>query len=143
VTVPMSGPPKSIWQRFVAFLRSIKWWFTGGLLDARLADSESTEYSEAQAAVDKVVYETDIAPDCVSAMVMRGGHCVLVKTDDEWEAFIHNSYEEAADKAIEWLNLQGEYVETAKTSKLNRRARREFNATRKKRRGGRAGETRH
>ncbi len=124
-------------------------WFkhgvTGSLLEERIAYTESEERNEGQEAVDRVVWETDIAPDCVSASVVRGGPCILVKTDGEWEAFIHNSFSEAAVKAIEWVNLQGEFMEPqAKTSKLNRRARREFDGKRRKHRGGRqAGKTRH
>lgn len=130
---------------FLQTIRKLRWKFTGALLEEKLADTESDERSEAQKAVDRVVWETDIAPDCVSASVVRGGPCILLKTDGEWEATIHNTYAEAADEAIKFINLQGEYMEPqAETSKLNRRARREFDAQRRKRRGGRkAGQVRH
>lgn len=129
---------------FLQTLRTIRWKFTGALLEEKLA-TESDTRSDAQKAVDKVVWETDLAPDCVSAIIVRGGTCIRVKTDGDWEDFIHNSYGEAADKVIEWVNLQGEFMETqAETSKLNRKERRAFDSVRKRRRGGRkAGQVRH
>ncbi len=115
-----------------------KWMVRGAILEDEISDTESEEASEAQQAVDRVVWETEIAPDCVSAMVLRGGACIYVKTDGEHEAFIAESYGEAADKAIAWINLQGEYMESqAETSTLNRKARRTFDSQRKNRRGGR------
>lgn len=122
------------------------YWFkhkvTGSLLVDRIADESSPERTEAQEAVNKVVMATDIAPDCVSAIVQDGGACILVKTDGDWEAFIHNSYGEAADKAIEWLLLQGDFVETSETSSMNRKQRRVFDAERRLKRGGKAGKVR-
>ena len=121
-------------------------WFThgmsGALLEERLADESSPERSEAEEAVAKVIAETDVAPDCVSALVRDGGACILVKTDGDWEGFIHNSYGEAADKAIEWLLLQGDFVETQNTSDMNRAQRRSFDAKRRLKRGGPAGKVR-
>lgn len=134
------------YNHFWAWLVGRYYWckhkVTGSLLSDRLADESSSERTEAQAAVDKVVMQTEIAPDCVSAIVQDGGACILVKTDNDWEAFIHNSYGEAADKAIEWLLLQGDFVETKETSSLNRKQRRAFNAQRQLKRGGKAGKVR-
>ena len=136
--------PQSLWQRLKAKTQALWWWIVGRRLDRRLADTASPIRTEAEEAVAKVVYETDIPPDCVVANVVRGGPCILIKHDDAWEAFVHNSYMEAAEKAIEWLNLQGDLVSATETSNLNRKQRRIFNSKRRKHRGGRkAGETRH
>ena len=135
---------KTHWQRFVAALRSIKWWFQGKLLNRQLKSPETTSRTDAEEAVCRVVMETDIAQDCVQATILRGGPCILIKTDEDWEAFIHKSYKEAADEAIEWLILQGDEVKTAHTSNMNRAERRAFDARRKQKRGGRkTGQRKH
>jgi hypothetical protein len=134
------------YNHFLAWLVGCYYWckhkVTGSLLADRIADESSPERTEAQAAVDKVVMQTDIAPDCVSAIVQDGGPCILLKVDGEWEATIHNSFGEAADEAIKWLLIQGDFVETAGTSKMNRKQRRVFDAERRLKRGGKAGKVR-
>lgn len=144
----MKGYNKIRWyHRLWDALAGVYVWFkhgvTGSLLEERIATAQSEARNEGQEAVDKVVLETDIVPDCVSASVVRGGPCILVKTDGEWEAFIHNTFGEAADKAIEWVNQQGEYMESqAETSSMNRGQRRAFDAKRRLKRGGPPGKNR-
>jgi hypothetical protein len=121
----------TLWERFTAFLKTLWWWWKGKLLNIELKDELSPVRTEAQMAVDRVVMETDITPDCVSAQVVRGGCTIMVKHNEAWEAFVHNSYNEAAEKAIEWLLLQGDEIKTNKVTKLNRKSRRAFDVVRK------------
>lgn len=105
-------------------------------LVADLADPTSKVRTEAERALERVVFETDIAPDCVQCCIVRGGCSVMIKHDNAWEAFVHNSYTEAADKAIEWLKLQGDEVSTKQTSDMNRKERRSFDVQRRQKRRG-------
>ncbi len=136
----MRRTPKrlSLWERFTSWLQRVVWFFKGEELKAQLAQvatptsPASPIRTEAELAVERVVMETDITPDCINAQVLRGGCTILVKHNEAWEAFVHNSYGEAADKAIEWLKLQGDEIKTNKVTKLNRQQRRKFDAERKK-----------
>lgn len=128
------GYKKSWRERIVEMWQALIWKIKGYFLDKKLANPESPVRDEAQEAVAKVVVETDIAPDCVSALVYRGGCAIKVKHDDAWEMFIHNSYMEAADKAIEWLRTQGDEVQTRRVSEMNRKQRRAFDKKRKNKR---------
>lgn len=124
------GLVKWIWQQIV-------WKFRGEALHAQLQDTTSPLRSEAQIAVDRVVYETHIAPDCVSAMIVRGGTAIHVKHDpigngSTQTVFIGTSYSHAADKVIEWLKTQGAELTTKKVSQLRRADARKFNAIRRK-----------
>jgi hypothetical protein len=131
------------------------WWFTGGVRSAQLQDPTSPARSEAEEAVARVVYESDIAPDCVAATVVRGGPAIVIfhevqrdKTGwrhhrrkgfkgvhlakrREQEVFIHRTYALAADKALEWIEMQKNGVATGGQSKMNRKERRAFDAKRK------------
>lgn len=122
------------WERFKAFLKNIFRFWKGQYLEVQLQDNTSPTRTEAERAIDRVVMETDIAPDCVSALVFQGGCAIKVKHQDAWEMFLHNSYGEAADKAIEWLLLQGDEISTRGVSKLTRQQRLDFNASRKHKR---------
>jgi hypothetical protein len=62
---------------------------------------------------------------------VRGGKTILIKHDEAWEAFVHNTYLAAADKAIEWINTQGDEMSASNYSKLNRAERRAFDARRR------------
>jgi hypothetical protein len=110
----------------------LRWWFSGGVLSAQLRDEGSETRSEAELAVERVVMQTHIAPDCVVATVMRGGPCIILTHDGAKEAFIHKSYTQAADKAIEWLEKNT--VRTKKASRLSHHKRQAFNRKRLKRR---------
>ena len=122
------------WERFKAFFKKVFWFWKGQYLEVQLQDKTSPTRTDAEHAVARVVMETDIAPDCVSAMVFQGGCAIKVKHQDAWEMFLHNSYNEAADKAIEWLLLQGDEISTRGVSKLTRQQRLDFNAGRKHKR---------
>jgi len=111
-------------------LKRLRWWWSGGLLSVKLEDKTSKTRSEAELAVERVVWETSIAHDCVSATIYRGGPCIMVSHDGAKEAFIHNSYDEAAAKAIQWL--KGHDVGTGSSSNLSRRQRRAFDSVRKR-----------
>ena len=104
---------------------------TGWWLDKKLA-ADTTTRSEAEEAVRRVVMTTNIAPDCVTATVVRGGPCILVKHDRATEAIIHNTYAEAADEAIRYI-LQHQ-LGTGERSKLNRAQRRQFDAEQRRKR---------
>jgi hypothetical protein len=121
----------SLWARFRAFLQRIFWFWKGKVLEAELEQPDSPLRSAAQLAVDRVVLETDITPDCVSALIFRGGEAIKVKHNEAWEIFIGLSYEHAADEAIEWLKRQGDEVKTGKVTKMNRQQRRKFDAERR------------
>jgi hypothetical protein len=114
------------WSAVVTWFQGLFWSIQGFNKEIALRQEKSAQRSEAQLAVDSVVMRTSIAPDCVAALVFRGGCAIKVKHDEAWEMFIHNSYAEAAEKAIEWLLLQGDEVTTSKVSNLNRRDRRVF-----------------
>jgi hypothetical protein len=129
------GPPKTLWQKIVGFFRQILWDIKGYFLDAQLANPDTVTRSEAEEAVAKVIFKTNIAPDCVSAVIVRGGPCIYVKHDNAHEAFIHNTYDEAADEAITWINRHTGIIKTAETSGLNRQQRRSFDAKRRQKRG--------
>lgn len=114
-------------QRLREWWRKVKDWFGA----RRLLVNEDKQ-AAAQEAVNRVVYETDIPPDCVTAGVWDGGACIKVKHADAWEMFVHRTYDEAASEAIAWLRLQGEEVSYRHVTKLDRRTRRAFNAHHKR-----------
>jgi hypothetical protein len=121
VAVQRSGVKqrKTIRQRLADIWRALKWWWTGGVLSARLSDAGSEEYIESRKAIARVVTQGPFAPDCVSACVIRGGHTILLRHDSATEAFIGKDYEHAANKAIEWIQRQGAEVNTRKTSNVS------------------------
>jgi hypothetical protein len=107
------------------------WWFVGGVRSAQLQDTASDARNEAEEAVARIVYESDIAPDCVCATVVHGGCAILVKHDTGTpnnprvasEIFIHRTYALAAEKALEWLHNKP-MLRTGTVSKHNRQERR-------------------
>lgn len=114
-------------KKLLHILRSwwlaLKWWWTGGVLNAQLSDRTSPQRNEAQEAVDRVVRETRLAADCVSATVLRGGATLLVTHDRGREAFIGRSYNHAADKVIEWANQrEGRFIRQVVTSHMSTRS---------------------
>lgn len=140
--------PLSRWERFKALfalgpLHAIVtlwqlavWKLRGEALHAQLQDETSPLRSEAQLAVDRVVYETNIAPDCAIGMIVRGGTAIMIKHEPHGngatqDIFIGNTYEEAADKAIEWIKAQGTELATQGVSRILREDRRKFNAIRR------------
>lgn len=120
------------WRWLTQSIQNIVWWFQGVALEAELKDAESIQHQGGRRALRRVVLETDIAPDCVSATIVRGGCTIMVKHDEAWEAFIHNSYDEAAQEAIDWINRQGDEISTSETSDMNRKQRRAFSSQRRK-----------
>jgi len=119
------------WQRFRRWLRDT-WWAARDWWKARRLLVNEDLKLDAQEAVNWVVYETNLPPDCVTGGVMRGGCSIKVKHNDAWEVFIHNTYKEAAYEAIAWVTLQGGELETNKATKLNRSTRRAFDSHRKR-----------
>lgn len=122
----------SLWERFTAWIQKIVWYVQGQLLDIKLKDQREPTNQEAQEAIAKIVYDTDIAPDCVSACVVRGGPTIQIKHNGASEMFIHDSYMKAADKAIEWLRTQGDELDMSDTTKLSRGYLKRFNASRRR-----------
>jgi len=105
----------SLWARLKAWWQVQTWFVRSQLLQAKLESKGTEALTEAQRSLRKICAETGIAPDCVSAQILRGGCCILVKHNEASEAFIHNSYPEAADQAIAWLKL----VRGLKTDKVS------------------------
>lgn len=115
---------KKLLQLIRGWWLALKWWWTGGVLDAQLQDQNSPQHNEAQEAVDRVVRETRLASDCISAGVLRGGATLFIAHDSGREAFIGRSYEHAADKVIEWANQrEGRFIRQAMTSRMSERGR--------------------
>lgn len=127
-------PPFAAWIKKIWV--AIWWKLRGEALHAQLQDQSAPLRTEAQIAVDRVVYETHIAPDCAVAMIVRGGTAISIKHEPHGNGatqsvFIGNSYAEAADKAIEWINTQGDELKTNKVTQIRRDDRRKFNAIRR------------
>jgi hypothetical protein len=125
----------TLWDRFTAFLQRIVWFFKNQLLLDHLQSGGEAAKSEVEEILARIVAETGIAPDCVSAQILRGGHTILVKHNLAWEAFIHNSYPEAAERAISWIKFQGYNLKTGEVSSYNRAQRRKLKALSKRDRG--------
>jgi hypothetical protein len=116
---------KKLFQIIRGWWLALKWWWTGGVLNAQLQDQGSPQRNEAQEAVDRVVRETRIASDCVSATVLRGGATIIVAHDAGREAFIGRSYDHAADKVIEWANQrEGRFIRQMVTSRMSQQGQR-------------------
>jgi hypothetical protein len=123
----------------VRLFKSLVHWWQGKLRNIELADKASTVRSEAEEAVSMVIYATGVAPDCVSASVIQGGFAILIQSDENTkETFVHNSYTQAAEKAIEWWHERGgKEICQGTASKMNRAERRAFNRQRQRRRNER------
>lgn len=131
---------RGLFRRFWDWVVSFKHAFFGALKNKKLADLESPERSEAQEAVNWLVYATNLPPDCVNALVFNGGCAIRVKHRDAWEMFICNTYREAASKAYEWWEEEvdsGNKISAGAASTLNRHERRKFDAVRRKRKAKR------
>jgi hypothetical protein len=120
------------WWRFVfSFFKNLARHIRGARLEEKLADPVSVERTEAQEAVDRVVRECNIPPDCVQAQVYNGGCAILIKHNAAWEMCIDHTYAAAAERAIEFLRKND--VEAGKVSVMNRAQRRAFEAKRRQR----------
>jgi hypothetical protein len=127
----------SLWARIKAFFVSVYWRVKGEALHAQLQDHSSPLRTDAERAVNRIVYETRIAPDCVSAMIFRGAPSITVKHDPigngaTQTVTIGNTYEEAADKTIEWIEAQGLELTFKGATKISTSAQHLFNNKRKK-----------
>jgi hypothetical protein len=118
------------WRWVINFFKHFFRNMRGGVLDEKLRDETSTVRSEAQQAVDRVVRECNIPPDCVQAQIYNGGCAILIKHNAAWEMCIDHTYAKAADRAIEFLRKND--VEAGKVSVMNRHQRRAFEAKRRK-----------
>ena len=119
-----------------SLLRRVVQFWQGKQLEAEFSKNESPVRDEAEEAVAKVVFETGVAPDSVSAGILRGGCAVFVTHRSAKEAFLHKTYAEAADEAVKWLRLQGDEIQTGKikttgATHMNRKERRAFEKRRK------------
>ncbi len=124
------------WWRFVFsffkhFFKNLVRHIRGARLEEKLADPVSPLRTEAQQAVDRVVRETNLPPDCVQARVYNGGCAILVKHNAAWELCIDHTYAGAAQHAIDFLRKHD--VEAGQVSVMNRQQRRAFDALRRKR----------
>lgn len=125
-------PKRSLVERIKQLFWRLVWWWQGGVLSVELEKENSAVRTDAVIALDRVVLETTLPHDCIKANIVRGGPCIMVKHDDAWEAFIHKTYAEAADKAIEWIRAQGDEIATANTTNLSRKDQKIFDAQRRK-----------
>ncbi len=123
---------RSLRERFMFFFKNLWWSFQGAMLDQKLQDETCVERTEAQKALDRVVLETHVPHDCVTATVVRGGPCILVHHDvNQQTATIHTSYAEAADQTIKWINEQGAELSFEQSTKLSRKDQKQFAAWRR------------
>jgi hypothetical protein len=127
----------SLWGRIKAFFVSIYWKFRGEALHVQLQDHSSPLRSDAERAVNRIVYETRVAPDCVSAMIFRGAPSITVKHDklfDGSTSTITNglTYAEAADRTIAWIEAQGLELTYTGVTKISNTATHMFDNKRKK-----------
>lgn len=118
---------------FKKHFRSLYYWWLNIWLDIQLKDEFSKIRTEAEAAVDYVVLETDLPPDCVSARVINGGCAIVVKHNDASQVLLHHNYRDAALEAVKWVREVGG-VKAGKVSAMTRAQRNEFNARRKRER---------
>jgi hypothetical protein len=134
--VKLPKKKRSLWGWITWIWQQIWWKLRGEALHHQLQDHASPLRSEAQIAVDRVVYETKIAPDCVMGAVVRGGPAIILKHDPHGNGatqtvFIGKTYEHAATEAIAWLKTQGSELTTKKVSQLRRADARKFDAIRR------------
>ena len=129
------GKKLSLWDRVKAFFVGIWWKFRGEALHAQLQDHSSPLRTDAQRAVDRVVYETNVPPDCVKGVIFRGLPNMQISHDQ----FVNGAtmtmingrnYDHAAERAIEWINAQTDLTYRGATS-MPRRDRRAFDAIRR------------
>jgi hypothetical protein len=111
---------KKLFKVIISWWLALKWWWTGGVLSAQLSDHGSPQRTEAEEAVDRIVRETRVAPDCVAATVLRGGATIIITHDNGKEAFIGRSYDHAANKVIEWLlEREGRFAKFQGVSRIS------------------------
>jgi hypothetical protein len=110
------------------WLEKVWWPLRGRQLDKQIAEG-GKKRTEAEEQLARILYETEIRPDSVSATTMRGGPCFIVRHEAATEVFIHNSFADAADKAIEWINLQDDEITPKKIDQapvMSRKQRRAY-----------------
>jgi len=121
-------------------LKRIYQYFEGAYRIGQLEDAQSLTRTDAEKAVHRVIRESGLPPDCVGATVVRGGSAILVmhtktakngEVKKQQEAFVHNTYDEAATEALKWIQNQ-EKVSVGSQSGYNRAERRSFAARQKK-----------
>lgn len=123
---------KTLRNAFRAFIHFVR----GLYLQNELAQKPelSPVRSEVEEAVARIVVETDIAPDCVSAGELRGGCAIFiehsVRGKKNTTAFVHKSFEGAATEAIAWI--RSDAPATGSRSKMNRHQRRAFQSKKRK-----------
>ena len=128
----------SLWERIRAFFVGLWWSFRAIFHEAQLANPDSDVRTEAQRAIDRVVFETQIPPDCVKAMFFRGAPNIQISHDPftggATATMINGeSYNHAAERAIEWItaNSKGDLTFHGATV-MRRKDRRAFNSIRKR-----------
>lgn len=65
-----------------------------------------------------------IPPDTISAGIQNGGQALFFRHKGVTEIFIHRTYDEAADRLIEWIQAQRDTLDTSNSamSRVERRA---------------------
>jgi hypothetical protein len=121
-----------IWAALKApFVWLWRWW-SGGLLSVKLQDKNTDVRNEAEEAVARIVYETNLPHDCVVATTLQGGPGIIIKHNNGQEGFVHHTYTLAADKAIEWLTRrEGRFIQTGAATQLSRKNQKVFDARRR------------
>jgi hypothetical protein len=118
-----------MWRRLLRWWREKIWWRITGHVANRQIEPGGKKRDEAEEQLARILFETGIRPDAVSATTMNGGPCFLVTHQGATEAFIHHTYTQAADKAIEWLKGDGQSIAAKKDERapvMNRKQRRGY-----------------
>lgn len=92
------------------------------------------KWGDPQAALRYAIANTDLPPDCFDALEVHGGPAIRLRHDAPGGAAVVNeiciadTYLDAAKKIVEFVRSQQRPLTTLKVTKLNRAARRRFDA---------------
>ena len=117
------------WLRTI--FKRIYRFFEGAYRQAQLHDAASITYTDAEHAVAWVIKASKLPDDCVAATVVSGGCAIVVKHKSGQEAFVHKTYRQAAEEAIEWIKNRDNDLCVGEVSGYNRAQRRAMKARQK------------
>lgn len=92
------------------------------------ANGHNVLWGDKQEALRYAIARTNLPPDCFDAIEVRGGPAIRLRHDKAEEIFVHDTYLDAAKKAVEFVRSQQKPLSATKVTKLNRKARRRFDA---------------
>lgn len=128
---------KTRWERLKLWFKGWWWWWTGNILSTKLEAEGSEVRTEAQAALDYVVFETNIPPDCASAMIVRGMPTISLRHDPIFSGAtqtvtLGETYLNAAERTVAWIREQGNALTFDGSTKMSRKDQKVFDAKRRK-----------